>query len=292
MTDVILNAGLYDASDNLIASWDALVNTYGMDCEKSYNAQTYNTDPQSPYCVLTALANGSKLVIDSAVKKIGNQTFKNCANLTSITIPYGITRIGSYAFQYCTSLTSIAISNSVTYIDDGAFSGCSNLTSIIIPDNVPSIDSYTFQNCTNLTSVSIPSSVTSVGTYAFDGCDNLTDVYYDGTEEKWNNITILDYNSDLLNAEMHYVPKVKVEYNGSVIASLTEGKATLPCKDKVMHTDVVVSVPDGMQGEVKLQEKTVTENGEVTPDEGYDGLSKVSVAVPVVEEWDGSIEVV
>ena len=37
---------------------------------------------------------------------------------------------------------------------------------------------------------------------------------------------------------------VTIEYNGSVIASLTEGKATLPCKDKVMHTDIVVNVPE------------------------------------------------
>ena len=33
----------------------------------------------------------------------------------------------------------------------------------------------------------------------------------------------------------------------------------------------------------KLQEKTVTENGEYTADEGFDGLSKVVVAVPVRE---------
>ena len=54
---------------------------------------------------------------------------------------------------------------------------------------------------------------------------------------------------------------VTIEYNGSVIASLTEGKATLPCKDKVMHTDIVVNVPE-LGGEEKEDEveKFFTEN--------------------------------
>lgn len=39
-----------------------------------------------------------------------------------------------------------------------------------------------------------------------------------------------------------------------------------------------------IETDVHLQEKTVSENGEVTPDAGYHGLSKVVVDIPVIEE--------
>lgn len=50
--------------------------------------------------------------------------------------------------------------------------------------------------------------------------------------------------------------------------------------------------PEDVEVVATLQEKTVTENGDVTPDEGYVGMSKVTVNCEVVEEYDGTITVV
>ena len=54
---------------------------------------------------------------------------------------------------------------------------------------------------------------------------------------------------------------------------ITENGEVYPDDGHAGLSRVVVNV------QPKLQEKTVTENGEVTPDEGYDGLSKVTVNV-------------
>ncbi len=45
------------------------------------------------------------------------------------------------------------------------------------------------------------------------------------------------------------------------------------------------------QDSIILQEKTVTENGEVVADEGYTGLSKVNVAIPIKEEQTKTVDI-
>ncbi len=144
------------------------------------------------------------ITIPDDITFIGDEAFAFCRNLTSITIPDGVTSIGMGAFSDCSSLTSITIPDSVTSIGEDAFYGCESLTSITIGDSVTSIGEDAFHNCDSLVSVTIGDSVTSIGWGAFDDCASLTTVYYNGTEEEWNNIDIEDYNFDLTDADIYY----------------------------------------------------------------------------------------
>ncbi len=144
----------------------------------------------------------ANVIIPDSVVSMGERVFRDCINLSSIVISKNLTRIESQTFSGCESLTNVTIPNNVSSLGSSSFSNCNSLESITIPNRVTSIEQMAFYECANLASVIISNSVTNIDNYAFYTF-NLTDVYYTGTEEEWNNITIGKYNAFSI-ATIHY----------------------------------------------------------------------------------------
>ena len=206
---VQLEAGLYDANNNLLADWDTLVSTYGMDVEKDYTYSSYNTDESSPYYVLTnisELRKGIRLVFPNSVNKIGNYAFYKMRQLSidvgvnvatigdfafydsfvySLTgaqvqdgemiIPDCVINIGENAFAFNDEFDTLVIGSNVSYIGNSAFFNCSSLIDITLGENIIGIGSRAFGNCYNLAcDLIIPNNVITIGDEAFDNCSGLT----------------------------------------------------------------------------------------------------------------------
>jgi hypothetical protein len=128
------------------------------------------------------------------VTSIGDGTFENCYNLTTITIPNSVTSIGPNAFSGCTLLTSVTIPNSVTNIGNAAFKTCTRLISVTLGSNVTSIGSNAFQDCNSLTNVTIPKSVTNIGIGAFWYCSSLTAITVDPKNTNYSSLDGVLFN--------------------------------------------------------------------------------------------------
>lgn len=154
-----------------------------------------------------AFANCSNLysvVLPDTVSSIGEQAFTFCSSLVSINIPDAVDSISYQTFFGCKSLDAIVLPASISSIAPYAFDGCSSLASIVLPGSIVTIGRGAFTNCTSLASISIPLSVSSIEYAAFSSCSALKDVYYVGSEDQWNTISIGDKNDPLLNAAIHY----------------------------------------------------------------------------------------
>jgi len=148
------------------------------------------------------------------VTSIGDNAFELSEGLTSITMSNSVTTIGDYAFYKCSNLISLTLSDSLTSIGNNAVSYCSKLKSVTIPDKVTTIGEWAFYQCSALINITIPVSVTSIGYYAFYGNTNLISVFYKGTAENWENISIDSSNRYLTDATLYFYSEAKPSSSG------------------------------------------------------------------------------
>ena len=97
-------------------------------------------------------------------------------------------------------IRQIQVEAGVKSIGTNAFSGCVHLENVTIGSDVIFIDVKAFMGCSHLQSITIPLSLKTVGTYAFSGCASLKTVYYPGTTDQFNSITIGSGNETFSNA--------------------------------------------------------------------------------------------
>ena len=120
------------------------------------------------------------VVVETGVTHIGNSSFREFTNMTSVSLPEGLETIGNFAFSGCTNadFKKVTIPASVTSTGTYIFSGCTNLATVEFSagSNLTGIGNYAFRNCTDLGSINIPAGVTSIGSYAFDGCTSLATI--------------------------------------------------------------------------------------------------------------------
>ena len=217
------------------------------------------------------------IVFPDSLTSIGAAAFTNCSSLTSIKIPKNLTTIDDFAFYDCSNLSEFivdpknpsfssedgvlfdkgketllhcpakksgtyTIPNVIKRIVEYAFDSCENLTSIIISNSVTIINYGAFYGCSNLTSVMIPKSVTSIGdcVVSSDRLNGLTDVYYEGTEDEWNQISI----------ESGISPDITIHYNSEPITTTTTVTTSSP--STTTTTTTTKPVYDNIYGDINL----------------------------------------
>lgn len=115
-------------------------------------------------------SNLSSIVLPDTLEEIGSNTFYRCYQLPSITLPDSVRLIEHSAFYECTALAEVELSKNLETIGETAFCGCESLASISLPNSLKVIGSSAFYECTALTEVVLPDSLEELGGSVFGKC--------------------------------------------------------------------------------------------------------------------------
>lgn len=142
-----------------------------------------------------------KITIGDNVAIVGESAFNGCYNLKTMVIGKGIKKFSQGAFGSCQKTIDIYYAGtiedwcSVTF--DGSHIKGFNLyidneivRNLEIPSTVEEIAESSFNYCQSIISITLPKSITKINYGTFWDCMNLETIYYNGTVEEWQKVSL------------------------------------------------------------------------------------------------------
>ncbi len=131
----------------------------------------------------------------TTVLGIGDNAFKDTANVTSLKLADEIKYIGDYAF-YNSFVESISFDN-VMDIGNRAFKNCTRLKTINLSNTTKNIGTEAFYGCNSLRSLSLPESIDYIGPGAFATCTALVTLDLSAINQNSCNIDNFAFYDDI-----------------------------------------------------------------------------------------------
>ena len=212
----------------------------------------------------------TSLTIPDSVTIIEPNAFAHCLKLKKVTMGSGVKGIGTWAFNDCTALEDVYIkdlsawckiefgnygANPLFYAENFYVNG-SAVKELVIPNGVTQIGRFAFVNCQQLTTVKLPDSLQEIGLSAFQWSDSIKDVYFYGTKEQWNSVTIDYENETLTGAKLHFCgPAPAQDFDGDHERTTSDAVYLLL---SVMFGETDYPVPAGTDLDFNADGKTDT----------------------------------
>ena len=173
----------------------------------------------------------TSVTFPESLESIGYRAFAN-SGLVDVVVPASCATMGGGVFAGSQSLKSCVILGNIPAVPQDLFRECMALETVTLPMGVDNIGQYCFYRCTSLKELDV-GMTRYVNQYAFWGCTSLekvyfhttekifrfcsrsvaftpkfTDLYYAGTQERWDLTTIDEWNESMPNVTIH------VNWNG------------------------------------------------------------------------------
>ena len=157
----------------------------------------------------------STFTVPNTVKKIGRYSFAFATGISEVILPEGLEYISDGVFNHTSYLRKINIPKSLLDIGDYVFCSLFNLEFLNLSSNITVIKPHLFIDCHALTSLVLPKSLQLIHKAAFQDCYYLSDIYYEGTKEEYDSITMQSMNEYFDRATINYYSETEPSETGN-----------------------------------------------------------------------------